>query len=88
VALGCLVSAAAHESPLLEALQRLFTRLGLPTAPEHLGLHSDVVAEAIRRAPSMRPERYTVLSQLGRDIPDAEELIRRGCLAPGVPAAL
>jgi glycerol-1-phosphate dehydrogenase [NAD(P)+] len=33
VALGCLVSAAAHESPLLEVLQRLFCRLGLPTAP-------------------------------------------------------
>lgn len=88
VALGCLVTAAAHESPLLETLQRLFLRLGLPTSPEDLGLHPEVFAEAIRRAPAMRPERYTVLSQLGREVPAAEELIRRGCLPSGLPAAL
>jgi glycerol-1-phosphate dehydrogenase [NAD(P)+] len=88
VALGSLITAAAHDSPLLDGLQRLFTRLGLPTCPEDLGLSPDLLAEAIRRAPGMRPERYTVLSQLGRGIPDAEELIRRGCLPSGVSAAL
>jgi len=88
VALGSLITAAAHESPLLESLQRLFVRLGLPTAPEDLGLAPEVLAEAIRRAPETRPDRYTVLSQLGRGIPDAEELIRRGCLPSGLSAAL
>jgi glycerol-1-phosphate dehydrogenase [NAD(P)+] len=88
VALGSLISAAAHESPLLDALQALFVRLGLPTSPEDLGLSPELLAEAIRRAPSMRPARYTVLSRLGREIPDAEELIRRGCLRSTLPAAL
>jgi glycerol-1-phosphate dehydrogenase [NAD(P)+] len=87
VALGCLISAAAHESPLLETLQVLFLRLGLPTVPGDLGLSAEVLAEAIRRAPALRPERYTVLSHLGRDIPGAEELIARGCWAAArVPA--
>ena len=87
VALGSLVSAAAHDSPLLEVLQRLFLRLGLPTAPEDLGISPETLAEAIRRAPEVRPERFTVLSQLGREVPDADELVRRACWsASSVPA--
>src|SRR3954452_17978275 len=64
VALGCLVSAAAHESPLLAALRELFSRLALPTRPADLGVsHADMLA-AVRAAPVGRAERYRTRSEL------------------------
>jgi glycerol-1-phosphate dehydrogenase [NAD(P)+] len=63
VALGCLVSAAAHGSPLLATLRRLFVRLRLPTCPADLGLTHRHLVAAVRAAPATRPERWTVLSQ-------------------------
>ena len=67
VALGSLVTAAAHRSPLLETLQRLYADLGLPRHPQDLGLSMDQLAEAMTAAPVTRPERHTVLSELGDD---------------------
>jgi glycerol-1-phosphate dehydrogenase [NAD(P)+] len=64
VALGCLVSAAAHESPLLDELRSLFARLGLAARPADLGMEDADVTLAIARAPATRPDRYTVLTQL------------------------
>jgi glycerol-1-phosphate dehydrogenase [NAD(P)+] len=61
VALGCLVSAAAHESPLLDQLRQLFARLELPTDPAALGITTDEMRQAITQAPGTRPDRYTVL---------------------------
>jgi glycerol-1-phosphate dehydrogenase [NAD(P)+] len=63
VALGSLIAAAAHNQRLHQELLRLFTRLGLPTVPEHLGIDEATVVEAVLRAPEMRPERWTVLSR-------------------------
>jgi glycerol-1-phosphate dehydrogenase [NAD(P)+] len=62
VALGCLISAAAHESPLLAVLQRLFARLGLPLCPQDLGLPPSQVVDAVLAAPGLRPDRWTILS--------------------------
>jgi glycerol-1-phosphate dehydrogenase [NAD(P)+] len=62
VALGCLVSAAAHGSPLLQQYQALFVRLGLPTAPRDIAITDDEMTEAVLRAPATRPDRYTILS--------------------------
>ena len=62
VALGTLISAAAHESPLLPALRRLFSRLGLPVCPSDLGFSRDEVVEAVMAGPSLRPDRWTILS--------------------------
>jgi len=76
VALGCLVSAAAHDSDLHATLQALFLRLGLPMQPRDLGIDDAEFVEAIRAAPSMRPNRYTVLSELDRDI---GELVEQAC---------
>jgi glycerol-1-phosphate dehydrogenase [NAD(P)+] len=67
VALGCLVSAAAHRSPLLETLRDLFARLGLPRHPVDLGIDDDLMREAIVRAPSTRPDRHTILSEVAHD---------------------
>ncbi|HWH15947.1 MAG TPA: iron-containing alcohol dehydrogenase [Miltoncostaeaceae bacterium] len=62
VALGCLVSAAAHEVPLLGQLRTLFARIGLPTRPEHLGLSRELLVTAVAEAAALRPERWTILS--------------------------
>jgi glycerol-1-phosphate dehydrogenase [NAD(P)+] len=62
VALGSLVAAAAHGSPLLGDLHRVYRRLGLPERPEDLGLTREQLAGAVLAAPRLRPERWTVLS--------------------------
>lgn len=64
VAVGCLFAAAAHDSPLLETLARVFRRTGLPTAPADIGIPADAFEEAVRLAPATRPERFTVLTEL------------------------
>jgi glycerol-1-phosphate dehydrogenase [NAD(P)+] len=62
VALGCLVSTAAHDSALHGQLRALFERIELPTTPEQLGLTRDEMCRAILAAPATRPDRYTVLN--------------------------
>ncbi len=59
VALGCLVAAAAHDSPLRSTLMSFFSQLRLPTAPGDLGVTEHELTEAIRAAPATRPDRYT-----------------------------
>jgi glycerol-1-phosphate dehydrogenase [NAD(P)+] len=87
VALGALVSAAAHASPLLDVLHRLYRRLGLPTAPADLGLTQAQVAEAIVAAPSLRPGRWTILSDdRYRDRDEAAVLLAIAC-GMDLPAA-
>lgn len=63
VALGTLISAAAHESPLLDVLHRLYARLGLPVRPEDIGLTHDELVDAVLAAPAIRPDRWTILSR-------------------------
>jgi glycerol-1-phosphate dehydrogenase [NAD(P)+] len=67
VALGCLLSAAAHDHDLLLDFRRLFTAVGLPLHPEDLGISEDQMLEAILAAPECRPDRYTILSESHRD---------------------
>jgi glycerol-1-phosphate dehydrogenase [NAD(P)+] len=74
VALGCLIAAAAHESPLLETLRAVFARLGLPLRPQDLGLTHAQLADAVRAAPEIRAERWTILS---RRAGDADALVAR-----------
>lgn len=76
VALGCLVSAAAHESPLLEQLHVLFTRLGLPTEPVHLGITTSEMVRAVQEAPGTRPDRCTVLSDADLSDAGVERLLK------------
>jgi glycerol-1-phosphate dehydrogenase [NAD(P)+] len=47
VALGCLISAAAHGSPLLQTFHELFARLDLPRRPADLGIDDDLVRQTI-----------------------------------------
>ena len=75
VALGCVVSAAAHGSPLLAELRRLFARVGLPLAPADLGLSTQDLVDAVAAGPSLRPDRWTILSERLRGPRDATELV-------------
>ena len=75
VALGALISAAAHRSPLLPALRETFTRVGLPVRPEDTGLTREELVAAVLKAPLMRPERWTILSEVGTTPEEAAELI-------------
>jgi glycerol-1-phosphate dehydrogenase [NAD(P)+] len=43
------------------------TRHGLPRTPRELGLDEDQFAQAVLRAPSTRPDRYTILEHLDLD---------------------
>ena len=82
VALGCLVSAAAHGSPLLGELQQLFKRVGLPLDPADLGLKTQDLVHAVTAAPALRPERWTILSERVQGAPDAAELVEAAFTAP------
>lgn len=64
VALGCLISARLHDSPLVPLLTELFGKLGLPVRPEDAGLTEADLCHAVVAAPGTRPDRYTVLDRL------------------------
>jgi glycerol-1-phosphate dehydrogenase [NAD(P)+] len=69
VALGTLVSAAAHGSPLRETLTDTYQRLGLPQRPADLEMTDDDLRQAVQAAAATRPNRYTILSE--RELSDA-----------------
>jgi glycerol-1-phosphate dehydrogenase [NAD(P)+] len=83
VALGCLVSAAAHGSPLLEELHDVFARLGLPRRPEDVGIERTDVVAAVLAAPAMRPGRWTVLTERASAAADAAHLVERAFAPAG-----
>ena len=58
-------------------LLRTFRRLGLPTSPEELGISRDQLADAILLAPTLRPDRWTILSERFRSPDEVEELVHR-----------
>jgi len=64
VALGTLFSAAAHETPLLGSLSRLYERIGLPRRPADLDISREDLERAIEAAPATRSERYTILTEI------------------------
>lgn len=75
VALGTLVAAAAHRSPLLGQLSALYARVGLPVSPADLSISSPEMVAAVRSAPATRPDRYTVLSERDLSAPAVEALL-------------
>jgi glycerol-1-phosphate dehydrogenase [NAD(P)+] len=86
VALGSLAAAAAHRSPLLGDLRELFDAIGLPAHPRELGIEMSAMHDAVVRAPSTRPDRFTILSTI-EDDPDAAAAILRAAFdGPGLEA--
>lgn len=86
VALGCLISAAAHEAPLLATLQRMFAELALPTEPSDLGLSEHQLIEAIAAAPAIRPDRHTILSEISLEPEDVQAVLARAFTPAEQPA--
>jgi glycerol-1-phosphate dehydrogenase [NAD(P)+] len=82
VALGTLVSAAAHASPLLASLSELYARLGLPMHPSHLSISDDDMLRAVQVAPGTRPGRYTILSELDLSDTNVGRLLDAAFAAP------
>ena len=87
VALGTLIAAAAHESPLLIAFQRLFARVGLPLGPRAIGMSREQLADAVLMAPEVRPDRWTILSDRFRTPGEIDDLLDEAFSAErgGVP---
>ncbi len=75
VALGGLISAFAHGSPLLSQMRKVFAAVGLPTTPERAGLTYEDVTQAVINAPTTRPDRYTILSTLDLSASAARDLV-------------
>jgi glycerol-1-phosphate dehydrogenase [NAD(P)+] len=75
VALGCLISAAAHQNPVREQLHDLFRRLGLPVTPADLGVSEAEIVTAVRRAPATRADRYTILSEIDLEGPGLDRVL-------------
>ena len=83
VALGTLVAAAAHRSPLRDTLRARFEPLGLPTSPADLGIDEDELRSAIRAAPATRPDRYTILTDLPKGDRELDELVHEAFAPAG-----
>jgi glycerol-1-phosphate dehydrogenase [NAD(P)+] len=75
VALGTLVSAAAHGSSLLGTLTELYSRLALPMDPAQLSISADHMRRAVQAAPTTRPGRYTILSELDLSAASVDRLL-------------
>ena len=73
VAAGALFASFLRGDALVDALDASLRRHGVPRLPRDLGLSEEEFAAAVARAPSTRPERYTILEHLAMD----EEEIRR-----------
>jgi len=64
VAVGALFASWLRDDPLVGALDACLRRYGVPRLPADLGLTEEEFSVAVGRAPSTRPERYTILEHL------------------------
>src|SRR4051794_21874167 len=74
VALGSLVAGVAQEH-YLQQIRGLFARTGLPRRPQDVGITCEEVRHAVQIAPSMRPDRHTILSTLSLTDQVVDDLI-------------
>lgn len=57
-------------------VKRILQRVGAPTTAKELGVPEDLIIEALVKAASVRPERYTILGEKGITPEAAEKLAR------------
>lgn len=74
VALGTLIAARLGNHDV-DAFQRLFVRIGLPTTVVGWGVPLDVLVAAVQRAPSTRPGRRTVLDRIDLSTESIEAVV-------------
>jgi glycerol-1-phosphate dehydrogenase [NAD(P)+] len=63
VALGSLIMLYIYGDPLWRKIKRVMKKIGLPTTAEELGLPPEMLVKALQIAPTIRPERYTILGE-------------------------
>jgi glycerol-1-phosphate dehydrogenase [NAD(P)+] len=76
VAVGALFASFLRGDGSASALDAALTRYGIPRLPGDLGLSEEQFAAAVARAPSTRPERYTILEHLDLDDAEIAERVR------------
>jgi glycerol-1-phosphate dehydrogenase [NAD(P)+] len=64
VAVGAMFASWLREDPVVDTLDACLRRYEVPRVPADLGLSEAEFATAVGRAPSTRPERYTILEHL------------------------
>jgi glycerol-1-phosphate dehydrogenase [NAD(P)+] len=89
-AIGTLLMAAYHElkNPdwwideryRLKMIWEYFTRVGLPTSLEEIGLPKDLIINAIIEAWKIRPNRYTILHKYKPGVEDAKLILEESDL--------
>lgn len=84
VALGVLVMAGPSGVPV-DRIRALYERIGLPTTLEGWGIPVATLVEAVAMAPSMRPDRLTVLDQLDLSPAGIDALLEGAFGAAGPP---
>lgn len=67
VAVGALFAGFLRGDRSLGQVDECFRRYGVPRVPKDLWLQTDQFAEAVAKAPSTRPDRYTILEYLDMD---------------------
>jgi glycerol-1-phosphate dehydrogenase [NAD(P)+] len=58
-------------------VRKALTEIGAPTTARELGVGENEIVESLRLAPSLRPERYTILTKLKLTDEEARRLARR-----------
>jgi glycerol-1-phosphate dehydrogenase [NAD(P)+] len=76
VAVGALFASYLRDDGSATALDAALTRHGIPRLPGDLGLSEEQFATAVGRAPSTRPDRYTILEHLDLDGAEISEHVR------------
>jgi glycerol-1-phosphate dehydrogenase [NAD(P)+] len=76
VAFGCIISAALYGEDAA-ALRARLRAIGLPSAPQDLGLDEDGLVEVILHAPDTRPGRFTILEHSDLDEAGARSLVKK-----------
>jgi glycerol-1-phosphate dehydrogenase [NAD(P)+] len=67
VAVGALFASYLRDDDSAAGLDAALTRYGVPRVPADLGLSEEQFVAAVSRAPSTRPDRYTILEHLALD---------------------
>ncbi|HEX5467597.1 MAG TPA: iron-containing alcohol dehydrogenase family protein [Gaiellaceae bacterium] len=76
VAVGSLFASFLRQDELFEPLGAAFGRHGVARTPGDLGLSEDQFCAAVEKAPSTRPDRYTILERLELDEGQIRERVR------------
>jgi glycerol-1-phosphate dehydrogenase [NAD(P)+] len=65
VALGTVIMLYIYGDPLWRRIKSVMEKIGLPTKARELGVTGEELVKALTIAHTIRPERYTILSESG-----------------------